>query len=67
VRYQKSCKDTQSYGRLPIGLFAPDSRTVYVRGASFGDSQGINNITVLHEILHAATNQKISLGLLPWG
>lgn len=47
------------------GLYAPDSRTVYVRGASFGDAQGINNITTLHEILHAATNQKISLALLP--
>jgi hypothetical protein len=46
-------------------MYVPDSRTVYVRGASFGDGQGVNNITVLHEILHAATNQKIALGLLP--
>lgn len=40
------------------------TRTVYVRGASFGDDQGVNNITVLHELLHAATNQKIALGML---
>ena len=46
-------------------MFVPDSRTVYVRGASFGENQGVNNIDVLHEILHAATNQKIALGLLP--
>jgi hypothetical protein len=46
-------------------MFVPNSRTVYVRGASFGEGQGINNITVLHEILHAATNQKIALGVLP--
>ena len=47
------------------GMYVPESRTVYVRGASFGDGQGVNNITVLHEILHAATNQRIALGLLP--
>ena len=40
------------------------TRTVYVRGASFGDDQGVNNVTVLHELLHAATNQKIALGML---
>jgi len=47
------------------GMYVPDSRTVYVRGASFGNNQGVNNITVLHEMLHAATNQRIALGLLP--
>lgn len=50
------------------GLFIEDlptkTRRVYVRGASFGVDQGVNNITVLHELLHAATNQKLSLGLL---
>jgi predicted ArsR family transcriptional regulator len=49
------------------GLFIEDlpakTRRVYVRGASFGADQGVNNITVLHELLHAATNQKLSLGL----
>ena len=49
------------------GLFIEDlpakTRRVYVRGASFGVDQGVNNITVLHELLHAATNQKLSLGL----
>jgi hypothetical protein len=38
-------------------------RTVYVRGASFGNRQGLNNTTVLHELLHAATNRKLDLGL----
>jgi hypothetical protein len=34
--------------------------TVYVRGASWGDrSQGINNIIVLHEALHAALDKKV--------
>lgn len=49
------------------GLFvqndATGERTVYVAGASYGELQGINNITVLHELLHAATNQKLYLGL----
>lgn len=39
-------------------------RTVYVRGSSFGDQQGINNVTVLHELLHAATASRIQAGLL---
>ena len=38
-------------------------RTVYVRGASFGSEQGINNTTVLHELLHAATAGRIFAGL----
>ena len=49
------------------GLFVRDdatgARTVYVRGDSFGADQGANNVTVLHEILHAATVQKLYLGL----
>jgi hypothetical protein len=39
-------------------------RTIYVRGSSFGDQQGINNVTVLHELLHAATASRITAGLL---
>ena len=39
-------------------------RTIYVRGSSFGDQQGINNVTVLHELLHAATASRIQAGLL---
>ena len=48
------------------GLFVMlgKERTIYVRGSSFGDQQGINNITVLHELLHAATASRIQAGLL---
>ena len=46
------------------GMYVPSEKTIYVRGASFGDSQGVNNVTVLHELLHAATAQKIKLGSL---
>ena len=50
------------------GLFFPSEPgskpTVYVRGASFGQDQGSNVITVLHELLHAATNAKINLGMI---
>ena len=47
-------------------LYAENYRTgervVYVRGASFGDAQGVNTITMLHELLHAALNRKIAIG-----
>jgi len=50
------------------GVFFAGTRTskptIYVRGASFGEDQGVNNITVLHELLHAATNAKINLGMI---
>jgi hypothetical protein len=36
-------------------------RFVFVRGATGGPNQGVNNVTVLHEMLHAALNQKIAL------
>jgi hypothetical protein len=36
-------------------------RVIYVRGASFGDAQGVNNITILHELLHAALNRKVAI------
>jgi hypothetical protein len=50
------------------GLFFAGTKTtkptIYVRGASFGEDQGVNNITVLHELLHAATNAKINLAMI---
>ena len=46
---------------LYIENFKTGKRIVYVRGASFGNSQGANNVTVLHELLHAATVKKIAL------
>lgn len=48
-----------------IALYVENYKTgdqvIYVRGASFGVDQGINNLTILHELLHAATNRKIAL------
>ncbi len=48
-----------------VGLFVENydtgERAIFVRGASFGEQQGINNVTVLHELLHAGTNKKIAL------
>lgn len=53
-------------GARGLFVYTPGSkeRTVYVRGASFGNQQGINVITVLHELLHAATASRIEAGLL---
>jgi hypothetical protein len=46
------------------GLFDHDTNTVYVRGASWGEgAQGVNNVTILHEMLHAATDRRIAFGL----
>jgi hypothetical protein len=48
------------------GLFeytpSTNERTIYVRGSSFGSQQGINTVTVLHELLHAATASRIAAG-----
>jgi len=33
--------------------------TIYLRGASFGDRQSVNNVDALHEITHAALDRKI--------
>ena len=43
---------------------ATGEKVIYVRGASAGEFQGINNTTVLHELLHAAVQQKLELALL---
>jgi hypothetical protein len=53
-------------GARGLFVYTPGTkeRTVYVRGASFGNQQGINVITVLHELLHAATASRIEAGLL---
>ena len=42
---------------------ATGKRSIYVRGESFGQYHGVNNVDVLHELLHAATNQRIYLGI----
>jgi hypothetical protein len=56
----------QLRGARGLFVYTPGSkeRTIYVRGSSFGDMQGINVITVLHELLHAATASRIEAGLL---
>lgn len=49
------------------GLFLRITKTgeryVFIRGTSAGTGQGANNITVLHELLHAALNKKMDLAL----
>ena len=46
---------------LYVENYKTNDQVIYVRGASFGVDQGINNLTILHELLHAATNRKIAL------
>ena len=46
-----------------IAMYDRADRTIYVRGESFGNKQGINHTTILHELLHAATARKIDLAM----
>jgi hypothetical protein len=59
-------RNAKEWGRARA-LYIEDGITgekvVYVRGESFGDDQGVNNVTVLHELLHAATTRKVNLAL----
>jgi len=48
---------------LYIENYNTGDRVIYVRGASFGENQGVNNLTILHELLHAATNRKVVLAI----
>jgi len=45
------------------GVYSEARKTIYVRDASFGDVNGINNTTVLHEALHAATTLRLDYAL----
>ena len=47
-------------GELPKNLLRVPH--VYVAGSDIGSEQGVNNQTVLHELLHAATAMKIAQG-----
>jgi hypothetical protein len=64
-RHQEAWGNDNSRAR---GVYFENTTTgekiIYVRGSSAGDFQGINNTTVLHELLHAATQQKLELALL---
>jgi rRNA processing protein Krr1/Pno1 len=44
-----------------LGLYVMQSNTdsIFVRGAGFGEDNGSNNKTVLHEALHATVNKRI--------
>jgi signal peptidase I len=48
-----------------IGMYVENPKTgeraIYVRGESYGKFQGVNNTTILHELLHAATSKKIKI------
>jgi hypothetical protein len=45
-----------------VGIFDGDN-AVFVRAASGDKPQGVNNVTVLHEALHAAASRRLNLGL----
>jgi hypothetical protein len=53
----KAFKDTTQ------GVYSESRKTIYVRDESFGDVNGVNNTTVLHEALHAATTLRLDYAL----
>jgi len=60
----KKPKNAEQWDRsiaLYIENYQTGERVIYVRGESFGEDQGVNNTTILHELLHAATNRKLAL------
>lgn len=48
---------------LFLRVVSTGERFVFVRGTTGGPSQGVNNVTVLHEMLHAALNKKMDMAL----
>jgi hypothetical protein len=54
-------KDWDMSRGMFLRIVATGERFVYVRGLTGGPSQGINNVTVLHEMLHAALNKKMDM------
>jgi len=38
-------------------------RIIFLRGASFGKGQGVNVVTAMHEVLHAALDRKVKVGV----
>jgi hypothetical protein len=62
----KSAKNARHWDRsiaLYIENYNTGDRVIYVRGESFGENQGVNNLTILHELLHGATNRKVVLAI----
>ena len=60
----KKTRNAQQWDRsiaLYIENYKTGDKVIYVRGASFGVDQGVNNTTIMHELLHAATNRKLAL------
>jgi hypothetical protein len=45
------------------GVYSEATKTIYVRDESFGDVNGVNNTTILHEALHAATTLRLDYAL----
>jgi hypothetical protein len=61
IRDGGATKDWEMSRGLFLREVASGQRHIFVRGMSGGPSQGINNVTVLHEALHAALNKKMDM------
>lgn len=53
--------DTDAFldqNQVPVGVYGPSSNTIYIKGAGW-KSNGLDDGTILHEIVHAASLKKI--------
>jgi hypothetical protein len=48
---------------LMVSTKEGNKRTIYLRGSSYGKNQGVNVVTALHEVLHAALDRKLKTGI----
>jgi len=54
---------SKAFKETTQGVYSESRKTIYVRDESFGDVNGVNNTTVLHEALHAATTLRLDYAL----
>lgn len=54
---------SKAFKETTQGVYSEARKTIYVRDESFGDVNGVNNTTVLHEALHAATTLRLDYAL----
>ena len=53
--------EPRASGLMVADVETGKDRTIYLRGESFGSAQGVNTITALHEVLHAALDHKLKV------
>jgi len=62
LRTKRNAEAWERSRALYVENYTTGEKTIFLRGSTYEEnSRGINTVTVLHELFHAATNQKIML------